>query len=104
MAKTGERWLSAAEVRRYSGASPRMLQWWDEQGHLRATHEGHRRFYTLEQAECARAWVRLRKHVRFRFGSPIDKAIRVHRNKRKIVFVRRGHFKLVNDTLVIATW
>lgn len=46
--------FTTREVIRFTGITPRQLQWWDERGIVVPSREGHRRLYSMEDlAEVA---------------------------------------------------
>lgn len=52
--------FTTAEVCEMTGATPRQLQRWDQDGIVSPTHEGHRRLYSEQQAAMVRKIVQLR--------------------------------------------
>jgi hypothetical protein len=52
--------FSSAEVAGETGATLRQLQWWDERHIVTVRHEGHRRFYTVEDKSLVWLLVKLR--------------------------------------------
>lgn len=95
----GKDGLSTNEVAKFSGATLRRLQWWDEKGYLKPKRIANKRLYTQEQAELAAKWVRCRRKIRVRFNSKLDRVLREHQGN--TVVLHRGDFKMIGDTLVI---
>ncbi len=52
--------FTTAEVSVATGATERQLQWWDEQGILSPTRDGHKRLYSAAQADLVGKLVKLR--------------------------------------------
>lgn len=46
--------LTTLEVSKFSGATPRQIQVWDETGRLKSKRDGHRRLFTKAQAKKAK--------------------------------------------------
>lgn len=64
--------FTTAEVCEMTGATPRQLQRWDQDGIVKPIHEGHRRLYSESQAAM------VRKIVQLRFaGVGVKRAVRI---------------------------
>lgn len=66
--------FTSAEVVELSGISARQLQWWDEQGIVVPSREGHRRLYSLDDLAEVAVIADLRRR-----GFPLQRVRRVVR-------------------------